>query len=347
MKLDISRELMGLVPVRLRNDRFRNINALSSRAAMGLPPGAIASVLDNLDEVYANLRNCGKDELVLLTRLADSPLEQRYVAGQLLGVLGDPRLDTLNPPMCDIPAGQSVQIGLPWEKVNTISSRYAHYGVRREWILKECPQHSVNIAPFRLGKYLVSNREYLQFLLETGHPHLPCGWKFGVFPDTLANHPVHGVSTEDIDAYILWLGKRTGRMFRLPTEYEWEYAAGGPDHLEFPWGGQYRRDHANTLESGILRTTPVGIFPLGAAPFGNLDMAGNVEEYVADDYAPYPGSDWVEDDLTRQNHRYRIARGGSFSRFCDLARTRRRHGHFDSELYVMGFRLAESLGSED
>jgi formylglycine-generating enzyme required for sulfatase activity len=72
-------------------------------------------------------------------------------------------------------------------------------------------------------------------------------------------------------------------------------------------------------------------------------MAGNVEEYVADDYAPYPGAARVEDDLSRARGRYRVARGGGFTRYRDLARCKRRHGRFPKAIYVMGFRLAETL----
>jgi formylglycine-generating enzyme required for sulfatase activity len=71
-------------------------------------------------------------------------------------------------------------------------------------------------------------------------------------------------------------------------------------------------------------------------------MAGN-EEHVADDYAPYSGGSYINDHLAKIHGGYRIARGGSFARFRDLARSRRRHGHNPrSGTYAMGFRLAES-----
>jgi formylglycine-generating enzyme required for sulfatase activity len=71
-------------------------------------------------------------------------------------------------------------------------------------------------------------------------------------------------------------------------------------------------------------------------------MAGNVEEYTSSQYAPYPGGDYVVDDLNPSEHPYRVARGGSFSRFADLCRVSRRHGRYHSDLYAMGFRIAES-----
>jgi formylglycine-generating enzyme required for sulfatase activity len=75
---------------------------------------------------------------------------------------------------------------------------------------------------------------------------------------------------------------------------------------------------------------------------GCLDMAGNVEEYTASYYAPYDKNQIIMDDLLESGP-YLIARGGSYTRFRDLARTTRRHGKYDSDLYIMGFRLAKDL----
>ncbi|WP_245533992.1 formylglycine-generating enzyme family protein [Effusibacillus pohliae] len=154
---------------------------------------------------------------------------------------------------------------------------------------------------------------------------------------------MYTISAKTADAYIRWLSRRTGRKFRLPSEYEWEYAAAGPERLEFPWGNEFLDDHANTVESGLLISTPVGIFPKGYSRFGVADMAGNVEEYVADNYGPYPGGKTVEDDLSHSQGAYRVARGGSFTRLRDLARCKRRHGRFPRDIYAVGFRLAEDV----
>ncbi|MDH4365995.1 MAG: formylglycine-generating enzyme family protein, partial [Acidimicrobiia bacterium] len=146
--------------------------------------------------------------------------------------------------------------------------------------------------------------------------------------------------------YCAWLADTTGRPFRLPTEAEWEYAATGGDGRRYPWGDEWDPTRANTAEAGPLTTTPVGVYPQGASPFGLLDLAGNVEEFVADDYHPYPGAEVVDDDLTATHGAaYRVARGGSFARHGDLARCARRHGWYPSAHYAMGFRLAESVNA--
>lgn len=101
---------------------------------------------------------------------------------------------------------------------------------------------------------------------------------------------------------------------------------------------------ANAAETGVFISSPVGVFAGGESPFGLADMAGNVEEYLADVYAAYPGGSFVADHLAQSQGSYRVARGGSFARFRDLARTRRRHGRNPkSATYAMGFRLAENL----
>ncbi len=107
-------------------------------------------------------------------------------------------------------------------------------------------------------------------------------------------------------------------------------------------GEEFQPEAANTVEAGPLTTTPIGIYPEGRGPFGLSDMAGNVEEYVADVYRPYPAGVPITDDLRRTQGDYRIARGGSFARYGDLARCRRRHGWYDKQIYAIGFRLAET-----
>jgi formylglycine-generating enzyme required for sulfatase activity len=190
----------------------------------------------------------------------------------------------------------------------------------------------------------VTNREYRDFLLDSGHEGLPTSWPLGRYPAERGNHPVHTVTADAAAAYAQWLSRKTGRGFRLPDEAEWEHAAGGPDGLEFPWGETFDTERANTVESGLMTTVPVGIYPQGRSPFGLDDMAGNVEEYVAGHYAPYPGGTAISDDLALVWPKgYAVARGGGFSRFRDLARCRRRHGLYPRPLYAIGFRLAEDL----
>ncbi|UFJ43137.1 formylglycine-generating enzyme family protein [Brevibacillus humidisoli] len=323
--------------------RFKGqLNSLSDRGAMGLPEYYTSGRLEGIQPSFDVLRKSSRDELVSIAESNDAPFAERYTAGAILSLLGDPRINIFNPEMIVIP-GCITRLGLEPEKVDQIVRLFEETGIIPEWIEKETPAFEVEIRTFKIAKYPVTNLECLAFLKENTAAEIPSSWRFGRYPFELANHPVHTVSAESADAYAAWLSEKTGRSFRLPSEYEWEYAAAGAERLEFPWGDQFLDDHANTIESGILGTTPVGIFPKGYSRFGVADMAGNVEEYVADLYRPYPSGKRIEDDLSHSLGTYRVARGGSFTRFRDLARCKRRHGRFPRDIYVMGFRLAEDV----
>ncbi|WP_246563986.1 formylglycine-generating enzyme family protein [Streptomyces roseirectus] len=306
---------------------------------MGLPESFVRRGPE--PEFDAELLGASPQVLASVASSAHEPFGRRLAAGTLLALLGDPRIRVFEPELVAVPAAK-VTIGIPSERVAEVARRWSHVGVLEEWIAKEAPQHDVDIAEFRIGRYPVTNAEYRVFLEETRATWLPTSWRFGVFPRELANHPVWGVPAEAGDAYAAWLARRTGRLFRLPTEAEWEYAASGGDGREYPWGEGFRAECANTVEAGPLTTTPVGIHPAGRSPFGLDDVAGNVEEFVADDYRAYPGGAPEPDDLLLTRGSYRVARGGSFTRYGDLTRCARRHGWYDKAIYAIGFRLAET-----
>ncbi|RGC68140.1 Serine/threonine-protein kinase pkn1 [Micromonospora sp. MW-13] len=322
------------------------INSISDRAAMGLPAHYVSPRFEDLGAAVDALRDCGAPGWVAVVESAEASLESRLAAGLLLGIAGDPRIRPLDPEMITIP-GATVRLGLDPSRVDELHGRYSRYGVQRNWIEKECPRFAATVGAFRIAKYPVTNAEYALFLADTEHTELPTSWPFGRVPVGCANHPVYTVTPAMADAYVRWLAASTGRPFRLPTEYEWEYAASAGREQDFPWGHDFRDTCANTMDLGLLSTTAVGTFPAGASPFGVLDMAGNVEEYVSTHYHAYPGGELVEDDLFRVLGHYRIARGGAFNRFSDLARCGRRHGPYPKSLYAIGLRVAEDASAED
>ncbi|HEX3786590.1 MAG TPA: SUMF1/EgtB/PvdO family nonheme iron enzyme [Pseudonocardiaceae bacterium] len=318
-----------------------NPNSLDDRAAMGLPDHLVERITPDTFARHSDLLGRPAEPLVAVLGDRTAPVSRRYVAGSMLAMIGDPRIDPATPAMVTLPAAV-VEIGLPPDEVDEVVARWRHAGVRRDWITKECPAHSVPLAEFRIARWPVTNLEYREFLADTGHDGFPSSWRFGGYPHLRANHPVWTVRPSDAERYAHWLSARTGRSFRLPTEAEWEYAAHGGSTAVYPWGAEFDPQAANTVEAGPLTTTPVGMYPAGRSVAGVDDLAGNVEEFVADDYRPYPGGAAVADDLTAGGDSYRVARGGSFTRFGDLARCRRRHGWFDRAIYAIGFRLAET-----
>jgi formylglycine-generating enzyme required for sulfatase activity len=93
------------------------------------------------------------------------------------------------------------------------------------------------------------------------------------------NQPISGISHDDAEAYCRFVSKR------LPTEAEWERAARGSDARMYPWGDEKPTSDKAVYQAGV--TEPVGSRPAGAGPYGHLDLAGNVWEWVADRYDPY------------------------------------------------------------
>src|SRR5690606_27070268 len=116
--------------------------------------------------------------------------------------------------------------------------------------------------------------------------------------DNREDLPVWGISLEQAQRYANWMSDRDPEYnYRLPTEVEWEIAARGPDFREDPYGNAFDPKAANTVESGIGQTSPVHAHAHAPGPFGHLDLAGNVEEWVCTKYFVYPGGKVVVDNL--------------------------------------------------
>lgn len=185
----------------------------------------------------------------------------------------------------------------------------------------ERPRHAVKLRRFAIGRTEVTFDDYDAFARATGR-RLPDdkGWGRG-------SRPVINVSWEDAVAYTQWLSAQTGKRYRLPSEAEWEYAAGGFARTLYWWGntpGEGRANCFNCKSRWDAKTSaPTASFP--ANTLGLHDTAGNVAEWVQDCYhpnyegAPADGGAWVDVGCAR-----RVVRGGGFNSPANTLRTAKR-----------------------
>lgn len=154
----------------------------------------------------------------------------------------------------------------------------------------------VKVEPFYLAKFVVTNHLYRQFVQATKHRE-PSYWDNKKFNGD--DQPVVGVSWDDAVAYCDWLSKTDteNRKFRLPSEAEWEWAA-GRGQRKYPWGNEEPDHNRANYDRKVGYATPVGSYPTGATPDGLMDMAGNIWEWC---------SDWYDEEKSR-----RVLRGGSW-----------------------------------
>jgi formylglycine-generating enzyme required for sulfatase activity len=174
------------------------------------------------------------------------------------------------------------------------------YGLTKPWFEDEHPAHQVNVSGFYLDRNEVTNAQFAEFV-KAANSRIPGTWATGSYPEGQGNVPVASVNWYQARDYCSWAKKR------LPTEAEWEKAARGADGRLYPWGNDFQLDRANLMTPSVQ---PVGLFPQGQSPYGVNDMVGNVWEWMADWYLPYPGSTTTSKDFGEQ---FKSVRGKSWT----------------------------------
>lgn len=183
---------------------------------------------------------------------------------------------------------------------------------RNEGLDEELPEHEVTVESFWMDRTEVTNREFHEFMLETGYEPLSregflIHWVNDAPKPGEEYMPVRFVNIDDVDAFAAWRSKRDGVKYRLPTEKEWEYAArSGSKNYLYPWGNEFRAscavvDQANDEPLRVnSRSCP--------NEWGVQDLIGNVLEWTADSPWLYPGSQGTIKD---EGIELRMVRGGS------------------------------------
>jgi formylglycine-generating enzyme required for sulfatase activity len=186
----------------------------------------------------------------------------------------------------------------------------------------EKPVHQVYLDSFWIDQTEVTNAMYAKCVYENQcdpPKKLSSLTRSNYFGNSeFDTYPVLYVDWNMANAYCSWAGRR------LPTESEWEKAARGTDGRTYPWGNTFGGTLVNfcdtncsfsnankSFNDGYADVAPVGSYPSGQSPYGALDMAGNVGEWVSSLYQSYPYSaDDGREDLSAPGTR--VLRGGSW-----------------------------------
>jgi formylglycine-generating enzyme required for sulfatase activity len=207
----------------------------------------------------------------------------------------------------------------------------------------EEPLHRVRIArPFAVSMFEVTFEQWDVCVALSACAHVPAGNMGG------GTDPIITVSWDDVEQYVTWFKRMTGRPYRLLSEAEWEYAARAGTTTAYSWGDEIGKNNANCKGCGShwdrRRIAPVGSF----APnqFGLYDMHGNVWEWVEDclhtnyEGAPEDGSAWI----SQGDCSFRGARGGSWYHSPEVLRAAYRGKNASSSRDDgIGFRVARTL----
>jgi formylglycine-generating enzyme required for sulfatase activity len=238
----------------------------------------------------------------------------------------------------------------------------------------EGPQHVVQVRAFALGKYDVTSRQFLAFLMATGYQPEPCnktlglGWQSpgrGLAYPPSQNEPPDWpavcLDRKDALAYVAWLNAQDKAAhptlatragpYRLPSEAEWEYAARAGTNTARWWGDEIGTGNANCNGCGSRWDNRV-LAPVNAFkpnPFGLYGLLGNNWDWTEDCWhpsyvdAPTDGSAWMGGDCTKH-----VIRGGAWNNVPIFVRSASRNGAADNGSEydyssLAGFRVARDL----
>jgi formylglycine-generating enzyme required for sulfatase activity len=208
-----------------------------------------------------------------------------------------------------------------------------------EYTPKTAPAHRVHLDSYWIDQTEVANEMYAR-CVEAGVCARPIQSEdMNPYYDNpeYDNYPVVYVSWSSAAGYCEWAGRR------LPTEAEWEKAARGPDGNPYPWGNEEPGSRLLNYQDNIGGPLPVDRYPLGASPYGALNMAGNVREWVQDWFSPTYYEKWwfYTNPAGPEGGTRKTLRGGGFRDTAQRVPTYNRFAHNPASPGIdRGFRCA-------
>lgn len=237
----------------------------------------------------------------------------------------------------------------------------------------ERPAHHVSLSQFEIDAAPVTNAAYIEFISDAGYQrpelwsdagqqwladsgeHAPRHWRrtsdgwmtrtMDVTQPVAPDHPVCHVCFYEAEAYARWAGKR------LPTEQEWEVAAGWNPATRttqlYPWGDDYPTQLLANIDQLSFSTAPVGSFDRNVSPFGCYGMIGDVWEWTSSYFSGYPGFvafPYAEYSEAFFGEEYRVLRGGSWATRSGAIRNTFRNWDYPIRRQIFsGFRCARDV----
>lgn len=208
----------------------------------------------------------------------------------------------------------------------------------------EQPVHRAWTGAFEMAAFQVRNRDWAVLMEATGHG-APPEWNN---PDlSHPDQPVVAVTWFEADEYCRWLSRGSGRIYRLPTEAEWEKAAqGGQEGALYPWGDEPPQDHDEYLRRWTGKVS--GPLPVGQGTpnaFGLYDICENVHEWCADWYSrEYYASSPERNPAGPASGERRASRGGAWRHHIKASRCAARSSIPPDFQYAdYGFRIVREI----
>ncbi|WP_460959414.1 ergothioneine biosynthesis protein EgtB [Parasphingorhabdus pacifica] len=359
-------------------DAFQHARSDRPRLPLLGPTEARAYVRTVRDKVW---------DLLDRTPLEGRPLvEQAFAFGMIVQheqqhdetMLATHQLRQGAPVLTADPPPAAPESGKPGPEVLVSGGAFVMGTSTEPWALdNERPAHEVHVPGFAIDTTPVTNRAFRWFVDAGGYDqpqwwsdagwayrqradlHAPRFWefdgrdwlrrRFGHVEPVPGDEPVVHVSFHEAEAYANWAGKR------LPTEQEWEKAARfdpwSGRSLRYPWGDDDPGPERANLGQRHLQPAPAGAYPAGAAPCGARQMIGDVWEWTATDFSPYPGFvafPYREYSEVFFGPDYKVLRGGSFGTDAAACRgTFRNWDHPIRRQIFAGFRCARSLDTDE